>query len=66
MAERYNLNYMEVSAKENIKIDELFYCLSKEIKNNLDLEAKNSLDELSRTITLNASYQAKRFAKSQS
>ena len=63
MAEKYHLNYMEVSAKCNTKIDEMFYNLTKEIKGKLDEEGKNELDQLSRTITLNASYAGKKLVK---
>lgn len=41
MAQRHKLNYMEVSAKCNTKIDEMFYCLCKDIKAKLDGDGRN-------------------------
>lgn len=35
MAEKYNLKYLEVSAKEDKQIEDIFYILSKEIKDKL-------------------------------
>lgn len=41
MAEKYNLNYMEVSAKTNINVEEVFYMLGKLIKSQIDTENKS-------------------------
>lgn len=55
MGEKYGLEYLEVSAKSNLNIDDVFYQLGKMIKTQLEAENKSEYDSLSRTITLNSS-----------
>lgn len=57
MADKYGLQYVEVSAKANLNIDEVFYTLARIIKAQMEAENRTEYDSLSRTITLNSTAQ---------
>lgn len=59
MADKYNLEYLEVSAKSSVNIDEIFYKLAKAIKNQMEAKNKCDFDSMSRTIALNSTEQGK-------
>lgn len=53
MAEKFGLTYVQVSAKDDNNVDEVFYTISKQIKERLEEHTFSDLDNLSKTITLN-------------
>lgn len=52
-----------MSAKEDKQIEDIFYALGKDIKEKLTDDSHNDLEQLSKTISINMSYNQKHRSK---